>query len=518
MPKKRRKSFKKNITREFDTDVNENLKYLHGVYQMISLIFPKSTQSQDEKNNENIYRIIFQFFNNTFFPINNDDFFGSFNMVMRFVSEKSEFAFKIKHYIDSWQLKILMLCVYNQESVEELIKKSNYTKRLATANQEFSSNQELSFQECKKLNNTYLKSHELLKGFVIIPKYEALNSYMAITEIMTGLQPASIGEILQVAIFMFFKNYIIDDLALNLKKNESGTLVLPDPEQLEEIKKTNIRSLNPRNIEEEKEFNAKLYKIEEILKNNQIIYDIRNINKYSENENNLIRFLSFIINEKIAHPNGYRACLLFKIFIEDISLHEQKEIRSRIIRGEIKAKTLEEYADWLLNNKFFPSKPWEDFIIFSRSELQLKSCLDEKIQNIKTIFSSIENPRVDQFSQGLLFLFDTQTEEAEAPETDIKTTNQPRLTFNQALDILLQYAQFAHRKKTNKINTFKTLADNLINFILTGQGNLLITKSLSPLSTNPDNENTTISQILPTSLDTTESDSIENTEGWRPKR
>lgn len=520
MPKERKekKALEKINLEHAGFSAKSHLKYLNNVYLALNSIFSRLTQSQDKKNNENIYMVIFQYLNNSFFPIHNDDFFGSFNMVMRFVSERGDFAFKIKHYVDSWQLKILMLCVYNQESLEELIKKSNYTKRLATANQELSSNQELSFQDCKNLKNTYLKSSKLLEGIVLIPNYEALDQNMAITQIMKGLQPADLHEILYVAIFLFLKNHIISDLALNLKKNESGTLVLPDPEQLEETKKTRIRSLNPRNMREEKEFKAKLKEIEKILVENQIINDIRNIDEYSEHENNLIEFLSLVINEKIEDPNDYQACLLFKIFIEDLSLPEQKETRGKIMRGEIEIEYLKKYIELLLANKICPSQPWETFTLFSTPNRKFKIVLFEKIQNLNSYFPNTENTTTDQFHQEFLSLFHTPTEEVKEPETEMKTNKQHHLTQNQAQEILLQYAQFSHRKTTNKIKVFAALADNLISFIHEGQGNLLITKSRAPLSTDPNKENEVIKQILSASPDTTESDSIENRDAWRPTR
>lgn len=495
-----------------------DLEYLNNVYLALNSIFPTLTQSQDKKNNENIYMVIFQYLNNSFFPIHNDDFFGSFNMVMRFVSERGDFAFKIKHYVDSWQLKILMLCVYNQESVEELIKKSNYTKRLATANQELSSNQELSFQDCKNLKGTYLKSSELLNGIVLIPNYEALDQNMAITQIMKGLQPADLHEILYVAIFLFLKNHIISDLALNLKKNESGTLVLPDPEQLEETKKTRIRSLNPRNMREEKEFKAKLKEIEKILVENQIINDIRNIDEYTVHENKLIGFLSYIINVKINKPNSEQAHLLFKIFIEDLSLPEQKETRGKIIRGEIEIEYLKRYFHWLLDNKICPSQPWKTFTLFSTPNRKFKIVLFEKIQNLNSYFPNTENTTTDQFHQKFLSLFHTPTEEVQAPETEMKTTKQHHLTQNQAQEILLQYAQYAHRKKTNKTKVFAKLAEKLFAYIVRGEGDLQIIRSRGPFSTDPHEENIAIGEILSASPVTTESDSIENRDIWRPTR
>ena len=497
-----------------------HLDYLKKVYQMVVLIFTELTQSRDEKNIKNISLIIFQFFNNTFFPIHNDDFFGCYNMVMRFANEKGHFALRIKHYIDSWELKILTLCVCNQRSIRDLKGISDKTRVF------LSSEKTRSFLECKDLQNTYVKSSELLNGLVIIPGYFALSPYMAISQIMKGLQPAHINEILYVAIFLFLKNHIIEDLALNLKKNENGELVLPDPEQLEEINKTDMKItiLISRNAIEEKEFKSKLRMIKKIISGYQLIDDVRQENEYPNHTNDLIRFLSHIIIEKISIPNDARACLFFKIFIKDLSNAEQKKIRGKIISGEITIESLEKYKSWLLRYEISPLKPWDTFDLLTSSEKQIKIRLLNTMQDINNRFLRAKNQPIDPFSQIRFHYNGRQTDDFKTPQTDMKTTKHNYLTRQQAQEILLQYAKYAHKKSTLRVRVLDQLIERLIKYIDTGKGNLLIEGSKKPFSTKPDKENAIIKQILTRQAQTRQQDnppkdnSDKGREIWQPKR
>ena len=515
MPKERKKEVLKTVSLELaGLSASQHLIYLHNLYQMINSILPMLTQSRDEKNIQNISLIIFQFLNYSFSPIHENDFFGCYNMVMRFASEKGHFALRIKHYIDSWELKILTLCVCNQRSIRDLRERSNETRMF------LSSVKTRSFLECKGLQNTYVKSSELLNGLVIIPGYFALGPYMAISQIMKGLQPAHINEILYVAVFLFLKNHIIDDLALNLKKNENGELVLPDPEQLEEIKKTDMKitKLMPRNIMEEKEFISKLGKIREILAKNQLIDDVRQANEYPNNTNDLIRFLSRIIIEKINNPTENQASYFFKTFIEDLSHAEQKEIRGKIIKGKITIENLEKYKSWLSCYEISPLKPWNTFALLTSSEQKIKICLLNTIQEINNLFLRAKNPPIDPFSQIFFHFDENQPEDFKTPQTQMKTTKQNHLTQQQSQEILLQYAQYAYNKKTRKEEVLTQLIKGLLIYIDTGQGNLLIEESKMPFSTKPDKENAIIGQMLTRQSDTPEDNSSQNREIWRPKR